>query len=360
MTRQFAIIGVIILVMACKQEKVISKISSTSKGDSVLFKVPAQKLDPGIQSQSVFDFSGYNMKISRVVRKIFEDSRGTLWLGTEEGAYRFKGETLQFISGIKSASGQDVTIKDITEDFEGNIWFATTGGIAKFDGDFVTNYYKTHGLLSDDAWCISADCKGNIWIGTSSGVCVFREGLFKTFTLPEGVPDVTRGITSAKMVHCIMEDSTGNIWFGTNGGAYVFNGIELKRFNTDNGLCDNFINTIIEDKGGFIWFGTTHNGFCKFDGNTFEYFTDVTAEDLEVWDMMADKKGNIWISTKGVGVFLYNGKQFKKYNIADGLESPGIMSLYEDTLGHFWFGGTNGLFRLKGNTFVKVYKNGPW
>ena len=90
-----------------------------------------------------------NEQISQVVRMMFQDSKGNIWFGAENGAWRLTDDSLIHIDSIKSESGQGVTIKDITEGQDGKIWLGHTDGISSVDGELVTNYYESDGLISN-------------------------------------------------------------------------------------------------------------------------------------------------------------------------------------------------------------------
>ncbi|MBK7701177.1 MAG: hypothetical protein IPJ39_21855 [Saprospiraceae bacterium] len=50
---------------------------------------------------------------------MFQDSKGNIWFGAENGAWKLTDDSLIRIDSIKSESGGRVTIKDITEDKDG-------------------------------------------------------------------------------------------------------------------------------------------------------------------------------------------------------------------------------------------------
>lgn len=89
----------------------------------------------------VFDRSVEGIKSQRV-RALLEDSKGTLWVGTEDGMlikYRdgkFKTYTVDDVSPNSSAS-------KIEEDDDGNLWITWYGAdlaVTKFDGERFVNY----------------------------------------------------------------------------------------------------------------------------------------------------------------------------------------------------------------------------
>jgi len=161
-------------------------------------------------------------QLSSFVRRIFQDSHGNFWFGTNgDGVIRYTPSEhlpvipLEYFSLDKGFGGH--TVRGIVEDQDGNIWFGTSGGITKYDGESFTNFTERDGLASNDVWCIEIDRAGIIWIGTLQGVSRFDGEVFTPFFIPESEPDFSVGVTSARIVHSIMEDSAGKMWFGTNG-----------------------------------------------------------------------------------------------------------------------------------------------
>ena len=258
-------------------------------------------------------------KIGGVVRSIFQDTRGVLWVGGEGDLFRNDGKNLTSYD-IKDDQGKGVTIKRIIEDKEGIIWCGTSGGITRIEGESFTSFGEAHGLISHDVWSIAADTNGMIWVGTIEGVSQFDGKAFTKFALPEAEPDPTRGVTSGKIVPCITVDRKGQVWFGTNGGAYKYDGRALTNFSEKDGLSNNAVSSIIEDKSGNIWFGTTHKGICRYDGKVFTNFTeDGIVDGNEIWCVHEDQVGNIWFSGKRFGVYRYVLKQRCQESLIQGM-----------------------------------------
>ncbi len=298
-------------------------------------------------------------EIDGVVRTIFEDSRGTLWMGGECDLFRNDGRTLTSYH-IKDDLGRDVTIKRIVEDKAGTIWCGTMGGITRIDGESFTSFGEKDGLIGRDVWGMAVDASGVIWIGTIEGVFRFDGKTFSPFALPEAQPDPTRGVTSGKIVHCITVDRKGRVWFGTNGGAYVYDGTALTNLSERDGLPNNAVGSILEDTSGNIWFGTTHGGISRFDGKEFTNFTELGIVDgEEIWCMHEDRSGNVWFAGKRSPMYRYDGNAFTKMTEQDGITTLAF-SILVDRSGRLWLSGTRGLFRHDGTSFVRVTKDGPW
>lgn len=298
-------------------------------------------------------------EISGVVRVVFQDSRGTLWIGGECDLFRNDGTTLTNYA-IKDDQGRGVTIIRIVEDKAGSIWCGTTGGITRIDGKSFTSYGEKDGLIGRRVGCMAVDASGVMWIGTTEGVCRFDGKTFSPFALPEAQPDPTRGVTSGKFVHCITVDRKGRVWFGTNGGAYIYDGKTLTNISERDGLPNNAVGGILEDKSGNIWFGTVHGGISRFDGKDFTNFTQQgIVEGKEIWCMHEGPSGNMWFSAKRSPLYRYDGNAFTKLKEQDEITSLAF-TILEDSRGGLWISGTHGLFRHDGESFVRVTKDGPW
>jgi ligand-binding sensor domain-containing protein len=312
-----------------------------------------------IKEKETIQFPNLKNQISDVVRTVFQDSKGTIWFGTQNGAFKLTGDSINHIDSIKSTSGKGVTIKDIAEAKDGKIWFGHEGGISSIDGTLVTNYYKSDGLISNDVWCIETDVNGNVWIGTIKGVCIFNGKEFTNFDLPEGKRDTTVGISSTKMVQHILEDSKGTMWFSSNAGLFSYTNKKLKNISDEVGVPTNFVNKIAEDKNGGFWISTAI-GLFNLNGSR---LTNITAmhfkESKGTGSIIVDSKGDTWFNCSR-SIYRLNGEKVTEYRIAKGNYGPLTFQIYEDKQSRLWFVGYGGAYRYENGRFVNVKQNGPW
>ena len=312
-----------------------------------------------MKEKETIQFPNFKNQISDVVRIVFQDSKGNIWFGTQNGAFKLTGDTLIHIDSIKSESGKGVTIKDIADDKDGKIWFGHYGGISSIDGTVVTNYYESDGLISNDVWCIETDVNGNVWIGTIEGTCIFDGQGFTNFNLPEGKIDTTAGVSSTKMIHSILEDSKGTIWFCTNAGLISYTNKRLKNISDEVGIQTNFVNKIVEDKKGEFWVSTSI-GLFNLKGSKLTNITGMHFEESKATSSITeDSKGNIWFK---INRFIYrlSGEKLTEYRIEEGNYGPVTFQIYEDQQNRLWFVGYGGAYRLENEKFLNVTKDGPW
>ena len=314
----------------------------------------------GVKNNEYDFFSDFSNQISQVVRTIFQDSKGNLWFGTQNGAFKLYGDSLFHIDGIISESGKGVTIKEITESNDGKIWLGHTDGVSSIDGDLVTNYYESDGLISNDVWSIAADKNGKIWIGTIDGVCFYNDQEFTKFILPEGKIDSTLGISSKKMVHSIFEDSKGTLWFSSNAGLFSYANNSLTNVSKKSGIKTNFVNEIFEDRNGELWV-STKIGLYNLEENKSKNITEGKIETGKgIGSIAEDKDGNLWFVSNQHFLFTYNKEKLIEYKKTESNKGPVVFQIYRDQDNRLWFVGFGGAFRLENGKFINVTKNGPW
>ncbi len=309
--------------------------------------------------KQTIQFPNLKEQISDVVRTIFQDSKGNIWFGVQGGAFKLAGDSLIHIDSIRSESGGRVTIKVIAEDKDGIIWFGHTDGISSIDGTFVTNYYESDGLISNDVWCIETDVNGNIWIGTIEGTCIFDGQRFTNFDLPKGKKDTTMGVSSAKMVHSILEDSKGTIWFSTNAGLFSYSNKKLKSISDEAGIPTNFVSKIVEDKKGGFWVSTS-KGLFYLKENILTNISEKHFEERKgTGSIIVDYKGDVWFNC-GRSIYRLSGDKLTEYRIEEGNYGPLTFQIYEDHQNRLWFVGFAGAYRLENGRFINITKDGPW
>ena len=171
---------------------------------------------------------GSESHLENAIENIVEDHEGNLWISTwGEGLIRFNWDNLNTtsIEYFKQGSGtpnpisSNVVISAI-QDSRGTLWFGTNAGLNRLNPDsnnFVL-YTRKDGLPSDDIHSIMEDNSRNLWMSTNKGITKFNldTETFKNY-------DVTDGLQSNQFIRGSgMKAKDGSLYFGGINGFNVF------------------------------------------------------------------------------------------------------------------------------------------
>jgi len=299
----------------------------------------------------------------------------------------------------------------MTEDTNGFIWVGSTNGLNKYDpiSEKFTRYYKNpddpHSIRGNYNRITYLDRQGVVWIGADN------DGLNRynpeTDNFDSFMPCPDFSLSSG--IRGIYEDRSGILWVGTANGLYQFDReteefILIKLLKKKGERIANRFTTITEDNEGNIWYCAdriynynnstkefslfkgfsvestgnpnptymniileehddnqtlwiARNGLYKYDLPTGKLTT--IYNDPANWanyvgrrprSLYQDSTGLIWIATgSGISVLNPRSNQIRTHSkFAENFKLDGI-SFLNDSQGHLWIGGENGLVHYDKN-----------
>jgi ligand-binding sensor domain-containing protein len=118
---------------------------------------------------------------SNNIKCIFKDSRGVLWIGTEDGLCSYNGKDYKIFNQNNGLKYNNVW--SITEDNDHNLWFSFYGdGIAKYNGKKFQYFNTKNGLIHNSVRKLHYSKKFNcLLIGTENGLSLFDGKKIKSF-----------------------------------------------------------------------------------------------------------------------------------------------------------------------------------
>ena len=233
-----------------------------------------------------YDFKDTSTLSNAEIWTLFEDSRGVMWVGTYNGLNRFNRETENFTRYVISDDSLDNAlqnlIEQIVEDYSGTFWIATGYGICRFDPAtgkvkrFIHKPEYSKPVFSDNyIWSVCVIETDRLLLGTRGGIISFIPGTGDFSNLPFSNPDLHSNPSITK----VYKDKAGTLWFGMEYGGLIHYNIETGEFNhykhdpaDSYSLSSDRINTIHEDQSGILWIGTREGGLNKFNRDT-KHFT---------------------------------------------------------------------------------------
>lgn len=286
------------------------------------------------------------------VRVIFQDSRGFLWFGTEDGLNRYDGYTFKSYKPEPSnpTSISNGWINAIVEDQDGYLWVGTSlGGLNRYDpfkGEF-TQYQHADGqptsVKDNHISALLVDRDNRLWIGTLNGLDRFE---------PES--ESFRHLPYAEIQPKAVEGNVNNPDAQTNPGnaRYYPDSIQSDKLSSKN------VSTIFQDSIGRLWIGTSDGGLNLFDegSGTFTVYQNIeskptTISSNRITALTENSQGDLWIGTNsGLNLFDPETGEFKLFMNDEkdpfSLMNDSINTLSTDSTGNLWIGTSNGLDRL--------------
>lgn len=241
-------------------------------------KTEAQKPAASSQLTLYFDQPEALKKADvKKVRCIFKDSRNLIWIGTDNGLFRYDG-TNTIYQRHKAGDPTSIpnnTIASISEDREGTIWVGTMGGIAAVNP-------------------FSFKCK------------VYTHELHN---LPEGNFD-----------NKMLAGPSGEIWTGNSDGLYLLdkkqNGFKkVWRSLLPGKSVSGYVTSLLYWKPDTLVLGTFHDIVLIHTKNFGFRRIPLLKKDVLVGPMHIDRQHRLWIGTWGEGCLIGNSDltQFQQY-----------------------------------------------
>jgi len=325
-----------------------------------------------LQDLSKMRFQTYNVEQgmpSRISIRTFQDSRGYIWVTTEEGLARFDGLRFKnyFFSSADSASIRHNHVAGITEDHNGYLWLATHGGgLNRFDprtGQFREFFHERGDDKNPDPYryrCLYYDEQENcIWVGGIS-IGLLRFDLeSKSFDVfhPEPLQFNWR---TGNTIYSIVQDpyQEDRLWLAAFGKLYAFYKTE-KRFAEHTAVREcihqSSLQSLVVTAPEELWIGTWANGLLRYNPQT-----SVCKRFLPRPEFQPQENQNIntaiaiksaeelWVSDHhlGLGVFNTRTEEFSFLGTADApFPCLEINHIFKDQDHNLWLTSDNGLYQ---------------
>ena len=159
----------------------------------------------------------YNFKVygeeeglkNLVVQTILQDRAGFLWVGTQNGLYRYDGN--RFVAFSKSEGLPNARVEALHESVDGTLWVGTRFGLARRIGDRFEPMAMNvaQGIASRSG--IASDATGKLYLATERGLVTGTPtgGAIQFALIPS--PHANQKPEEANSVYV---DPEGSVWYG--------------------------------------------------------------------------------------------------------------------------------------------------
>ncbi|MGC8794949.1 MAG: two-component regulator propeller domain-containing protein, partial [Bryobacteraceae bacterium] len=314
------------------------------------------------------------------VQCMTQDRTGFLWIGTQNGLFRYDGQHFQAFGlseGLPSSR-----IEALHVDARGNLWVGTRTGLVLWTGSGFRREGPSQPYEIVGRSVIASDTEGRVYVGTSSGLAVLEPDAHGAYrSQVRSPPGETPG-----PIYSVYVAPDGALYVGWGRRLYCCRRGSWQRLDEPAGVPDDRWDAILADRHGNLWIrssrrllvrpteaarflardrglpeNTTYGGLFQDRDGTLYVATDlgVAIREADGWRVIGarqglpsdsvsavlqDHEGSLWIGLYGGGLARWIGyRQWEAYTDQEGLSNNSIWAIRRDCEGGLWVATDYGL-----------------
>ena len=316
------------------------------------------------------------------VRTLFQDRQGFIWLGTENGIFRYDGARFQPYGKKEGIPTSNATVfgeapdgsllaggdfglyrlianqfkpvpmpgaakvswgTSIQSDGNGQSYIATEAGLVSMTRDGGTDQLKLELLptpphLGDPAAYGILMEKNSVWWGCGVELCVAEGGKIRVFGQSLGLsPSPWKGIIRA---------GNGDLWVQSRSGKIAVMRREKAAFETPDLPSSRFgpKGLLSVDNGGRVLV-PIGDGLVIWEDGHWKRVNRRSGLLGPVYAILQDREGSVWLGLSGHGLARWLGyREWEHFNTDSGLETGLVYEVLPVPGGTVWVGTDSGLF----------------
>ena len=294
------------------------------------------------------------------IESVYESTDGTLWVSTDAGLVRRVRDRFEVVllAGPKGNLAHGVTGRQgISSDRSGRLYMATERGLVVgaplAAGLTFSLVPRAAGVTQDEIASVFTDAAGTVWYACGNSLCRLQDGRPLEIGSAQGLP--------SDRWDAILGDLDGNLWVRSASRLYVsLSG--SRRFESRPGPPEskNTYPTLAFDPTGRLLV-PTYRGLARQTENGWEFIDaeqGLTTNDISA--VLQDREGSIWLGLLGSGLARWLGyNDWRSWNTHDGLTRESIWSVARDTSGRLWVGTQFGLNYAEERDGKIVWRKSP-
>jgi signal transduction histidine kinase/ligand-binding sensor domain-containing protein len=272
-------------------------------------------------------------------RKLVADRDGRLWMGTRgDGVLRVGVGRHVAVERFRGPGVlTDDVVRALFEDREGNIWVGSTHGLDRGSKGLIRSLPQPGDGMPTSVQAIGATTDGAVWVGTNTGLFRFAGGVRQ---------DVGPDDAGSRGIVALHGDAEGRMWVATGRGIGRFEHGRFAMLIPHTGPLNRWVG-MATDRGGLLWLCDIERGLFTWDGRTLAPVPAAQYGDRAAFSIAVDRRGRIWTGHVDGSIVLRDGGQSRLFTEADGLAGGNVTGFYEDDDGTMWAGAVGGLMRIR-------------
>ncbi|HTM14784.1 MAG TPA: two-component regulator propeller domain-containing protein [Bryobacteraceae bacterium] len=316
------------------------------------------------------------------VQAVLQDRAGFLWVGTQDGLYRYDGNHFTAFTLRDGLPG--TRVEALYESADGTLWVSTGRGLARRAHDRFESI-GLNGKTVIGRQGISSDRGGHLYLATDLGLVIgdiSKSGVaFRQVDRAAGLAQAGHGAAVS-----VYTDASGLVWFGCGPDLCKFDNRTVADVSAAQGLPPDRWDAILGDLEGNLWVRSAtalylrRNGTAHFElqaglaesTNTFPTLAldpagrllaptnrglmrqaaagwelidadqGITSNDIST--VFQDREGSVWLGLLGSGLARWLGYgEWQSWTAHEGLSRESVWSITRDSDGRMWVGTQFGL-----------------
>jgi ligand-binding sensor domain-containing protein/signal transduction histidine kinase len=304
------------------------------------------------------------------IHAILRDRSGLVWVGNS-GGLNFHDPQQRAVQSLFGSATRperivDPVVTDVQQMPDGSVWLGLVGkGINIIDADArrVGSVAAPLDARARAAWPppyvqkLSTPIRNRVYIASSRGLFSSAQDGGDLQLLPLAAFREDAHITA-------MTQEGEMLWLGGANGLWQFDPTQpqptAQRAAGTAALNKLYLTSMASGRANLLWIGTFDHGLYRYDrtAQSLQQINPVTGDEGSLssnWVscIFSDSRGWLWVGTIGGGINLLRapfGKgpfQFRKFGLAQGLQSAVINKILEDEKGDIWASTDKGLVRIE-------------
>lgn len=286
--------------------------------------------------------------MSAAPNAITQTADGYLWIGTEDGLWRFDG--VRFVAWNPPAGQQyprgGAVITSLRAARDGSLWIGAASGLAHWANEKFTSIDAPTASVE----AIAEDPDGAIWI-TRAHMHSFSGPICRVWAGKEHCYGESDGIRSS-VAGPIAATAQGRFWIGAAGTLIEWQGKLIGEYPLPGGKgpdTTRALEGVAVEADRTVWGGVGRggpgNGLQRFAKGKWSTYTTsaFNGASLDVRALFLDQDDCLWVGTADRGIYLIHGRSVDHFGREDGLSGNSVRQIFQDREGGIWVATNEGV-----------------
>jgi diguanylate cyclase (GGDEF)-like protein len=187
----------------------------------------------------------------------------------------------------------NLNVNSIEQDRAGYLWLGTENGLFRYDGSQFREFGTDEGLRARIIQRLFLGPDGTLWVGTTTGIYFLRQDGNFAEVRPPGAPDRQFSMRLGAVFAAIASD---RIVAADRSGAYLLRHTGREQWTAEPMHLDGgTVWSVLATPGGVLWYGCGQD-LCRMAGGKTTRMAALLHLPAEEWiHLLSDRDGHIWV-----------------------------------------------------------------